>query len=289
MIGDTSDTVWGVMDIYPLTTFPDIRRKCLIHSMSGNLIIIPREGGQLVRFYIQLPAGTHPKQITLQDLQGVARKIFAPYPMDFAGVFWWSAYSIGQRLADHFHKDHRVFLTGDACHTHSPKAGQGMNVSLQDGYNIGWKLGSVLRGLSPVSVLHTYVTERSKTAADLIAFDRELAAMFSRKEKFEGEFSEYFIKSGRYMAGFTAKYEDSVVTSGGDSEQGVARRVTVGMRFPSAQLIRFCDCKAVQLLSAMKSDGRWRIVVFAGDVTVAEHKQRLNKVSRCHLMHSSKH
>ncbi|CAG5180942.1 uncharacterized protein ALTATR162_LOCUS9514 [Alternaria atra] len=185
MLGDTSDTVWGVMDIYPLTSFPDIRRKCTIHSAAGNLLIIPREGGQLVRFYIQLPAGVHPKEVKLVDLQDQARRIFAPYTMDFADVFWWSAYSIGQRLASAFHAHDRVFLTGDACHTHSPKAGQGMNVSLQDGYNIGWKLGSVLSGLSPPSLLSTYVSERSKTAADLIAFDKELAKMFSRKEQYE--------------------------------------------------------------------------------------------------------
>tara|TARA_R110002060_G_scaffold54401_2_gene65032 strand:+ start:230 stop:463 length:234 start_codon:yes stop_codon:yes gene_type:complete len=66
--------------------------------------------------------------------------------MDFAETVWWSAYAIGQRLADHFSKDNRIFLTGDACHTHSPKAGQGMNVSLQDGFNIGWKLAAVLQG-----------------------------------------------------------------------------------------------------------------------------------------------
>jgi phenol 2-monooxygenase len=278
MLGDTTDTVWGVMDIYPRTTFPDIRRKCTIHSTFGNLLIIPREGGQLVRFYIQLPAGTHPKQVALEDLQSTTRKIFAPYTMDFAGVFWWSAYSIGQRLANNFHKDHRVFLTGDACHTHSPKAGQGMNVSLQDGYNIGWKLGSVLSGLSPVSVLNTYVSERSKTAADLIAFDRELSKMFSRKEQFEGEFSNYFIKSGRYMAGFTARYEDSAVTDMKDSQFDGPKGVTVGMRFPSAQVIRFCDCKAVQLQSVLRSDGRWRVVVFAGDINQPQHKERLDKV-----------
>lgn len=278
MLGDTTDTVWGVMDIYPLTNFPDIRRKCTIHSTAGNIVIIPREGGQLVRFYIQLPAGTHPKQVTLQDIQATARKIFAPYTMDFADTFWWSAYSIGQRLADNFHKDHRVYLTGDACHTHSPKAGQGMNVSLQDGYNIGWKLGSVLSGLSPVSVLHTYVSERSKTAVDLIAFDRELTQLFARKEQFEGEFADYFVKSGRYMAGFTARYEDTVVTDMKDSHSDGATGVTVGMRFPSAQVIRFCDCKAVQLQSVLKSDGRWRVVVFAGDINQREHRERLDKV-----------
>ncbi|KAI4614495.1 hypothetical protein J4E83_007149 [Alternaria metachromatica] len=227
MLGDSSDTVWGVMDIYPLTTFPDIRRKCTIHSTAGNLIIIPREGGQLVRFYIQLPAGTQPKTVKLADLQDQTRRIFAPYTMDFADVFWWSAYSIGQRLAEVFHAHNRVFLTGDACHTHSPKAGQGMNVSLQDGYNIGWKLGSILSGLSPPSLLSTYVTERSKTAADLIAFDKELAKMISRKDRYEGEFADYFRKSGRYMAGFTARYEDTVITKGMEKEKSAATAVTL--------------------------------------------------------------
>lgn len=279
MVGDTTDTVWGVMDIYPLTTFPDIRRKCTIHSASGNLLIIPREGGSMVRFYIQLPAGSQPKDVKLENLQDAARKIFAPYEMEFADTFWWSAYSIGQRLADNFHKDMRVFLTGDACHTHSPKAGQGMNVSLQDGYNIGWKLGSILSGLSPPSILTSYVSERSKTAADLIAFDKELSAMFSRKEKREGEFAEYFTKSGRYMAGFTARYEDSVLTDLAGSEEGVAKGIKVGMRFPSAQVIRFCDAKPVQLQSVLRSDGRWRVVVFAGDITRADCNERLQKVS----------
>ncbi|KAF2026861.1 hypothetical protein EK21DRAFT_73273 [Setomelanomma holmii] len=279
MVGDTTDTVWGVMDIYPSTTFPDIRRKCTIHSTAGNLLIIPREGGQLVRFYIQLPAGTRPKEVKLGDLQSQAQRIFVPYDMHFQGVFWWSAYSIGQRLASTFHASHRIFLTGDACHTHSPKAGQGMNVSLQDGYNIGWKLGSVLSGISPPSILETYVSERSRTAADLIKFDRELSKMFSRKEAFEGEFSEYFVRSGRYMAGFTARYEDSAITDGKASVEEVAKGVTVGMRFPSAQVIRFCDCKAVQLQSVLQSTGRWRIVVFGGDMNVPARKEVLEKLA----------
>jgi phenol 2-monooxygenase len=278
MLGDTTDTVWGVMDVFPRTNFPDIRRKSTLHSPSGNLLIIPREGGSMVRFYIQLPPGSRARDVKLEHLQETARKTFYPYTMDIAETFWWSAYSIGQRLAEHFHKDHRVFLTGDACHTHSPKAGQGMNVSLQDGYNIGWKLGHVLSGLSPASLLETYVLERSQTARDLIDFDREFARMFSSKEESPGRFAEFFTRSGRYTAGLGVKYEGSIVTdlerSGGD----VAMGVTVGMRFPSAQVIRFCDCKAMQLLKVLVSDGRWRVVVFGGDGHWNDNKGRLEKV-----------
>lgn len=100
-----------------------------------------------MRFYIQLPVGTIAKDVQLEDLHYAAQQIFHPFIMEISETYWWSAYAIGQRLADHFSKENRIFLTGDACHTHSPKAGQGMNVSLQDGYNIGWKLAAVLQGL----------------------------------------------------------------------------------------------------------------------------------------------
>lgn len=267
MLGDTTDTVWGVMDIYPCTTFPDIRRKCTIHTASaGNMLIIPREGGSLVRLYLQLPPGSSPKDVKLEDLVATAKRILAPYELEVKETKWWSAYSIGQRLVDHMHKGYRVFLTGDAAHTHSPKAGQGMNVSLQDGYNLGWKLASVLLGRAGPEILRTYVQERTQTARDLIAFDRAFAAKFSAKEEKEGDFADFFIKSGRYTAGFTARYEDSMLTDEKGSRSELAKGVRVGMRFPSAQVIRFCDCKALQLLSVLKSDGRWRIVVFVGDI-----------------------
>jgi phenol 2-monooxygenase len=279
MIGDTTDTVWGVMDIYPLTNFPDIRRKSTLHTSSGNLLIIPREGGDLVRFYIQLPAGTKPSAVKLEDLQSTARKIFAPYSMEFAGCDWWSAYAIGQRLASSFHSHNRVFLTGDACHTHSPKAGQGMNVSLQDGYNIGWKLGAVLSGEAKIELLETYVSERHKTAKELIDFDRQFARLFSAKETKEGEFSEFFVKSGRFTAGLGTNNGQSMVTDVEGSHGSFAKGVQVGMRMPTAQVVRFCDCKAMEFMRALRSDGRWRVVVFAGDIALPESKGRLEKVS----------
>lgn len=278
MVGDSSDAVWGVMDMVPRTDFPDIRKKTSIRSKAGNLLIIPREGGTLTRFYIELPPGTNAKGVKLENLQEQARRIFSPYKTEFVETVWWSAYSIGQRYADFFHQDYRVFLAGDACHTHSPKAGQGMNVSLQDGYNIGWKLASVLKGLAPPSILETYVLERRKVAIDLINFDRYFSKLFkSGANTSPQEFQEGFVKSGKYTAGLTAKYDKSLITA--DEPRGIASSIAVGMRLPSAQVVRYCDSKPVQLMECVKSDGRWRIIAFAGDIAMPERSTRLNEVS----------
>ncbi|CAG8060316.1 unnamed protein product [Penicillium salamii] len=280
MIGDSSDAVWGVMDMVPRTDFPDIRKKSTIRSKSGNILIIPREGenDNLTRFYIELPPGTNPKEVTLENLQAQAQRILSPYKVDFVETVWWSAYAIGQRHADFFHKDHRVFLAGDACHTHSPKAGQGMNVSLQDGYNIGWKLGEVLTGLANPSLLETYVLERQKVAIDLINFDRHFSKLFSSgAQTSPAEFQQGFIQAGKYTAGLTATYDVSSITCALESEQ-IASQVTVGMRLPSAQVVRFCDSKPMQLMQALKSDGRWRIMAFVGNLATPESQSKLVKL-----------
>ena len=97
-------------------------------------------------------------------------------------------YEVGQRITDHFDdaapgrgaRDPKVFIMGDACHTHSAKAGQGLNVSVQDAFNLGWKLGLALRGLAPSSLLSTCSAERRAIAQNLIDFDREWSSMMVR-------------------------------------------------------------------------------------------------------------
>ncbi|KAI8274951.1 FAD-dependent monooxygenase [Colletotrichum sp. SAR 10_98] len=128
MVGDSTDAVWAVMDVFAKTDFPDIRKKCVLQSPAGNLVIIPREGDEKVRFYMEMP-GWAASDVKPDKVKHRVDQIFSPYAVDIVETSWFSAYSIGQRLADNFTKDHRVFLTGDACHTHSPKAGQGMNAT----------------------------------------------------------------------------------------------------------------------------------------------------------------
>ncbi|KAF3014694.1 hypothetical protein E8E14_005519 [Neopestalotiopsis sp. 37M] len=286
MVGDSTNAVWGVMDVYPQTNFPDIRKKTAISSDAGNLMIIPREGDNLVRFYIEIENAHDASKLGLADLHESARRIFAPYTMYIAETAWWSVYAIGQRRADYFHRDHRVFLTGDACHTHSPKAGQGMNVSLQDGYNVGWKLASVLRGQAadPLALLATYVSEREKTATELIDFDRSWTKLFSSSYRREHgitpeDFQQQFVKAGRFTAGMATNYHDSAIVSAATSKQDFAKSLPVGMRFPSAQVVRFCDARVLQLVRALPADSRWHIVVFAGDIRYQSAEERLNTVA----------
>ena len=284
--GDSANQAWGVMDVLAVTDFPDIRRKAAIHSAHhGSALVIPREGGYLVRLYIELDQLNEnervaDRNITLDHLVATAQRILHPYTLEIKEVAWWSIYEIGQRLCDKFDdlpeqpdEDQvpRAFIAGDACHTHSPKAGQGMNVSMQDSFNLGWKLASVLLGRCAPSVLQTYSAERRAIAAELINFDREFANMFSAAPKQTiddaqgidpAEFQSYFVKQGRFTAGTATRYGRSILTAAA-TYQSLAKGFPVGMRLHSAPVIRFADARPLQLGHVVKADGRWRVFIFA--------------------------
>jgi phenol 2-monooxygenase len=276
--GDSANHAWGVMDILAVTDFPDVRCKSLIQSAKhGSIIIIPREGGYLFRVYVEmeeLNVGERigDRNITVDDVIAAARRVLKPHTLDVKEVAWWSVYEIGQRLCDKFDNVDgnggaqlpRVFIAGDACHTHSPKAGQGMNVSMQDGFNLGWKLASVLRKRCPPCLLQTYSEERQAVAKELIDFDREWAQVLSSSTKAANpvEMQRYFIQHGRYTAGTATRYRPSRLT-GAATHQHLASGFMVGMRFHSAPVIRVADAKPMHLGHAVKADGRWRIFAFA--------------------------
>jgi 2-polyprenyl-6-methoxyphenol hydroxylase-like FAD-dependent oxidoreductase len=87
-------------------------------------------------------------------------------------VAWGSAYSMNARLADRYRVG-RAFLAGDAAHTHPPTGGQGLNTSLQDAYNLGWKLAAVLAG-APEALLDSYEEERRPVAASMLGLATRL-------------------------------------------------------------------------------------------------------------------
>lgn len=283
--GDSANKAWGVMDVLALSDFPDVRFKSLIQSSEhGSVMIIPREGGYLARLYIEMDKlgedeRVSQRNITLEDLVGRARRVLHPYKFEVRDVAWWSVYEIGQRLTDRFDdvpeaeigtRTPRVFIAGDACHTHSPKAGQGMNVSMGDGFNLGWKLVTVLNGRAAPSLLQSYSAERRAVAQDLIDFDREWSRIISeRPSQADGQnsdvpqFQRYFIEHGRYTAGMSVTYKPSDLI-GSDRHQGLAKGFAIGSRFHSAPVIRLGDAKPVHLGHTISIDARWTLYAFAG-------------------------
>lgn len=143
--GETTDHIWGVLDFVCDTDFPDIRKRCAIHSDSGSIMIIPREriatGEYLTRLYVQIKEETptdvneglgdttahkeSSKQrrsaITYQSILAQAETVMYPYKIGIkAGTEpdWFAAYQIGQRMTPEFTmKDaegiERVFIVGD--------------------------------------------------------------------------------------------------------------------------------------------------------------------------------
>ncbi|MQY11084.1 3-hydroxybenzoate 4-monooxygenase [Streptomyces sp. RB5] len=280
--GHSANHAWGVLDVLADTDFPDIRLLSTVQSgHHGNMMVIPREGGFLFRVYVDLgevPADDAGKvrDTPVEAVIAKAAAILHPYSLDVKKVAWFSVYEVGHRLAEQFDdvpptetgdRLPRVFILGDACHTHSAKGGQGMNVSLQDGFNLGWKLGHVLDGRAPKELLTTYGAERKIIAKNLIDFDMAWSAMMARKTaEFAdaAELPEYFKSTEEFRTGFRTQYAPSVIV-GRLVYQDLAKGFPIGQRFASARVRRVADTNPVHLGHHATADGRWRIYVFADE------------------------
>ncbi|MFC3578418.1 FAD-dependent oxidoreductase [Streptomyces yaanensis] len=138
----------------------------------GFLALCPLAGTEDFQLVAQFPEGTAP-DLSLDGLRKVVAARTHLDPEDVTEVRWASDFRPRAALADRF-REGRVFLAGDAAHVHSPAGGQGLNTSVQDAYNLGWKLAAVLRGEAPQSLLDTYEEERRPIAADMLGLSTDI-------------------------------------------------------------------------------------------------------------------
>ncbi|RAK85489.1 FAD binding domain protein [Aspergillus costaricaensis CBS 115574] len=319
--GQSLDHIWGVIDLVVDTNFPDIRRRCAIHSPAGSVMVIPRErivtGEYLTRLYVQVPGMANPdgdivgaatpvsefddararrQKVTKEGILKQAADAFKPYylrPKSEESIDWWAAYQIGQRVSPEFIvKDStgvpRVFIVGDACHTHSPKAGQGMNVSMMDSYNLAWKLAYHIHGLSPSStepdqphpLLDTYHLERHANAQQLIDFDRKFSTIFSGQLDTEesgmshAEFVATFNTGNGFTSGCGVEYGESMIVDrtasagqdspirGDDYLSGIPRP---GRRLLNVKLRRHADGWHRDIQDDLASTGRIRVLTLTSN------------------------
>jgi 2-polyprenyl-6-methoxyphenol hydroxylase-like FAD-dependent oxidoreductase len=338
MKGDWVDTLWAALDCVVETDFPDVRKIAAIHSRNhGALYIFPRErndkGEPIIRCYTQvnrlegekskLHALEARDKVTSELVMKAIQEIAHPYHFDFKTIEWFTCYPIGQRLVSNYalpagktadgvaFQGEHVFLAGDACHTHSPKAGQGMNTAIIDAQALAWRINLVEKGLARRDVLlPTYHQERHATGRQLIDFDAEYAALFSGEipkgqpelaRMTEEERKQHFVEVQRRNAGFTTgagvfyadnvlNYRDAVKSLGASSNTSTLGRVTAtaakpnkgleaGWRLTPSWATRFISSKPVRIIHEVQftAPGGFRLYVCAGDLV--ETKAKLDKLS----------
>ncbi|MFJ3665407.1 FAD-dependent oxidoreductase [Streptomyces sp. NPDC090106] len=132
----------------------------------GLLALCPLAGTEDFQVMARFPEGTS-VDLSLDGVRKVVAARSHLAPEDLTEVRWASDFRPRAALADRFRVG-RVLLAGDAAHIHSPAGGQGLNTSVQDAYNLGWKLDAVLTGGAPATLLHTYEEERRPVAAEML-------------------------------------------------------------------------------------------------------------------------
>lgn len=290
--GDLTDSVFGVVDLVPKSNFPDLRRICYLRASTGTILLVPRSNKE-VRLYVPVESGSEcalsdPKDLTLDRIISAARKILSPYTLEVGSVAWWSAYRVGQRVGSQFSRhNERAFLVGDAVHTHSPKAGQGMNTSIQDAYNLGWKLRLVLQQqnnnnnhlLNPEAskrLLATYESERRPVAQDLISFDRGYLKLFAAPSS---QFDTEFLRAMKFTTGLSIRYPLScavqlprgVSTAGQLGPSLLKADLVPGKRLPDFQAVYQADGITTWIHKRLQATGAFRVIVFAGDIATHPH------------------
>ncbi|KEZ41684.1 hypothetical protein SAPIO_CDS6851 [Scedosporium apiospermum] len=250
MEGEQTDFIWGVLDIIPITNFPDIRYRCAIHSSSGSMMIIPREN-KYVRLYIQITQtdenGTPIDRSNIEPdkLITAAKKILAPYDLSYKHSYnlgWKLAYvvkgwadrsllktysterrQIAKKLIDFDHKISRLF-SGRPAKGIEDKEG----IDLQTFKKV-FEKGTLFASGCSVDYAPSLIVKKSLTIP-------------------EEEASP--VKSHRDLVG----------------KQSLATKIPIGMRIPSHKVLNQADARPWHLQELLPSSGAWRILVFAGDL-----------------------
>lgn len=170
-----------------------------------------------------------------------------------------------------------------------------MNVSIQDTYNLVWKLGAVITEGADPTILETYDSERRPVAMDLMSLDFQLVKAYEQEESRDTSSSGINDVRERYagfMAGVEVTYSHNVLIA----EEGIcgssrlADNIKLGMRLPSFPVVYQCDGTPIHLGQRLISDGSWKLLVFSGDLRQPERISSLSSFAstfskRSHLEH----
>jgi phenol 2-monooxygenase len=187
--------------------------------------------------------------------------------------------SIKQQLANTFYAQDGILLAGDASHSHSSGAAQGMNTGIHDAINLSWKLGGVVKGWYSPTILQTYSDERRAAAEHLIKLDKTFSTLISGDipERYLGSnassnelLTEVLEQSMGFNIGLGIRYMPNVL-----NKEPSTTMIVCGSRGPDVLLHKPGSHLTTRLFDITKNKGKWWLLVFAGNPT--ETTQGLQK------------
>ena len=276
--GEKSNRHWIRIDGVVETNMPEARKGiCGIESRNHGSILWACLDHGVTRVGFALPEKLWEEigaNISREDVIREAQKALQPFTLEFKTVDWWTVYSVGQRLASDYRKNHRVFLAGDAAHTHSSGAAQGMNTGLHDAVNLSWKLAGRINGWLSEEALDTYAAERRPIAQRIIEQDKIISVLTGGEipEQLKGDtdadahklLTETYRKNTALNTGLGITYpaDDLTVVA---STTTVTENVRPGERAPDVLVQRPGLRIPLRLHSVAKNRGKFTIMLFCGD------------------------
>ncbi len=220
----------------------------------GSVMLQPMRDGQ---WFFAAPAVPNEKgelpDASLETLQSLVDRTVQDTTIQLSDPSWITIWRPNIRMVDRY-RCGRILLAGDAAHVHSAAGGQGMNTGIQDAYNLGWKLGLVLRG-APDTLLDSYQMERLPVAKGVLDSTSKRHKAFRQTDtegKTTGVQALTDLVSGKDPFADTSQlsisYRDSSLSVNVDEYTGIR----AGDRAPDAPCIRVCDGKPVRLFDVFQ-------------------------------------
>lgn len=291
--GEKTNRHWIRIDGIVETNMPEARiGLCGIESPSHGSILWACLDHGATRVGFALPEKLWEElgaNISQEDVIREAQKALQPFTLEFKTVDWWTMYSVGQRLVSEYRKNDRIFLAGDAAHTHSSGAAQGMNTGMHDAVNLSWKLAGFINGWLSAEVLNTYAAERRPIAQRVIEQDKTITVLTEGKipEQLNGYskadarklLTEIFRKNASLNTGLGITYptDDLTITT---SNPTLSQKIQPGERTPDVLVQRPGLRIPLRLHSVTKNHGKFTIMLFCGDPS---HTQRSSRKFREYL------
>ena len=224
-------------------------------SEEGFVGLAPLPGTDAYQYQASLTPGM-PTEPSLEIFQQILEQRSGRQDIRLSDASWMSYWRANVRMVDRYRAG-RAFIAGDAAHVHTPAGGQGMNTSIQDAYNLGWKLAAVLGGANE-NLLDTYEEERLPVAASVLGLSNQLLARAANANHLVARRGTETLQLGINYRGSSAVHE----------QRQAAGNVRAGDRAPDAPGLRHGEqaCRLFDLFrgthfTVLAFGDDWRSVV----------------------------